>query len=784
MPPNNDFQHAVSTDYTKVTGRVMTFGDIHGAAVFKDVLKQIKPDDRIVLVGDMMDRGVETFEIMQQIIAKQQQIVAVRGNHEDMFLKFMAVRKKIETTKNSTVEFPQSLASDIEFAQRKGNIDSFIEQFAKNNGLTIQEANDFLLFIFNGGGWALQQTCSALQPIVEYVGQLPFVREIKLPNDSSYLVCHSDMRFISDEMLAPYFLDPAMKFTDQEQIHLTYARTANEEELCCDSKQEAKRTKNSKRVYSGHEITTRKGVKVFREETNTIDLDFGAYDSNGLIGVEHPNKVLMFGVVPRAKTAFHQQLHKLSQLFQCIEFGSAAGLKEYAAYLESNHIKGGVIQLAPDVKMTQSELAEFASENELTEFNKKYGNENIEQLLIRYRIQNSFKSVSTIHKLGQLIPDKGEFRNRYFEINQFNNTNPFDELFWNPKDPTFRMKVAKYIVDGSGDWKEFLQSFIPSAPTAKAEEHPLAAGTEKLIPEVQPSLLDEFSQLKSALNSAKQEPNEVPPLNVFVTDMFTCDSPLFQKNRRGIPIEIITCKNGQTLVKVGPCDLSGVGGHENRKELIKKIVNHALKVHAPRLSYDNVHVSASVAVRSFSQVIANSFSFFESTQQKDRKAKGSRMNAYIKTAGEAQLTHWDPQDGPEGFWSNLSDKVIAAVTQLFEYKVKNIGENGRYPSEQATTDILKSPIIKSVFKKLPRDSKECTDTLVTMVNQMKKQLSSESSLPVTSNTNIAQDNTATMMTKQTDLSLKPGFFNHHQFKRLVSSNKPTAKGSTTPGSNK
>lgn len=64
-------------------------GDIHGKA---DALKRLLNDlpeeiEQIYSVGDLIDRGTESKEVIQ--ICIDNNILAVRGNHEDMFLDYL-----------------------------------------------------------------------------------------------------------------------------------------------------------------------------------------------------------------------------------------------------------------------------------------------------------------------------------------------------------------------------------------------------------------------------------------------------------------------------------------------------------------------------------------------------------------------------------------------------------------------------------------------------------------------------------------------------------------------
>jgi len=75
--------------------RIHAFGDIH-AQYFK--LKRlvdrlfIKEDDLLVFVGDYIDRGDHSFEVIEYLIEldKKHNCVFLKGNHEDMFMDYMS----------------------------------------------------------------------------------------------------------------------------------------------------------------------------------------------------------------------------------------------------------------------------------------------------------------------------------------------------------------------------------------------------------------------------------------------------------------------------------------------------------------------------------------------------------------------------------------------------------------------------------------------------------------------------------------------------------------------
>jgi serine/threonine protein phosphatase 1 len=75
-------------------GRLIAIGDIHGRmSKLTGLLEKIEPltDDRLIFPGDYVDRGPDSFEVVEMIIRLRQDypnIVTLRGNHEDLIVSF------------------------------------------------------------------------------------------------------------------------------------------------------------------------------------------------------------------------------------------------------------------------------------------------------------------------------------------------------------------------------------------------------------------------------------------------------------------------------------------------------------------------------------------------------------------------------------------------------------------------------------------------------------------------------------------------------------------------
>lgn len=73
-------------------GCTWAIGDIHGYASILSALLDYTPirrGDRLVFLGDLIDRGPETPQVLEIIhrLRRQHEVILVRGNHEQMMLK-------------------------------------------------------------------------------------------------------------------------------------------------------------------------------------------------------------------------------------------------------------------------------------------------------------------------------------------------------------------------------------------------------------------------------------------------------------------------------------------------------------------------------------------------------------------------------------------------------------------------------------------------------------------------------------------------------------------------
>jgi serine/threonine protein phosphatase 1 len=81
-------------------GRTIAVGDVHGClAALRAVLAAVgpRPDDLLITLGDYVDRGPDSRGVIEELIALRSRcrLVALMGNHDEMFLEVCAGRKEV-----------------------------------------------------------------------------------------------------------------------------------------------------------------------------------------------------------------------------------------------------------------------------------------------------------------------------------------------------------------------------------------------------------------------------------------------------------------------------------------------------------------------------------------------------------------------------------------------------------------------------------------------------------------------------------------------------------------
>lgn len=264
---------------------------------------------------------------------------------------------------------------------------------------------------------------------------------------------------------------------------------------------------------------------------------------------------------------------------------------------------------------------------------------------------------------------------------------------------------------------------ISAVPTVTYGEN-LNQGHDMMLGDRIRLALPEMTQLKDIIDTRINPEFKAPEVQTYTVDTASIPNlriALDNEKLAHIPVGVEDL-NGRVLVKVGPCDLSGVGGHEIREHIIKNLVTQALKakgLDATGFSFENVNVSACVGVRGRSQMAWGMFA-------NNREKAGAHMNAYVKTSNEKGLTHWEPRQGPQRWYNDtICAMVTSTTTSLFEQRIR---ANTLHSSAQATTEILKHPSLVDIFDRLLAQTKE---RITDLVNGIKKLVGIEDEKPST-----------------------------------------------------
>jgi serine/threonine protein phosphatase 1 len=78
-----------------VSGRILALGDVHGCDMALEALLKIvapTPHDTLVFLGDLVDRGPGSREVIEQVLKLREicRCVFILGNHEEMMLDALA----------------------------------------------------------------------------------------------------------------------------------------------------------------------------------------------------------------------------------------------------------------------------------------------------------------------------------------------------------------------------------------------------------------------------------------------------------------------------------------------------------------------------------------------------------------------------------------------------------------------------------------------------------------------------------------------------------------------
>ena len=96
-----------------MNGRLIAIGDIHGChEEFAELLAllELQPDDRLILLGDLVNRGPSTPRVLD--LARQHRAISLLGNHEARLLKYRRTRDLKAAKEDDLVTYEQLRPED------------------------------------------------------------------------------------------------------------------------------------------------------------------------------------------------------------------------------------------------------------------------------------------------------------------------------------------------------------------------------------------------------------------------------------------------------------------------------------------------------------------------------------------------------------------------------------------------------------------------------------------------------------------------------------------------
>lgn len=214
-------------------------GDTHGSVEeVRAFLDYRRDDDNVVKVfaGDLLDRGFDSpgvIKAIQTAMEQGEKVYAIRGNHEDMFLKYMQVK-------------------DQE-GERAAN---FRNHYFKN-----------------GGDWVNYCSNETLAEIQAFLMTLPYLIHVRKHSDGEarFNVIHAAMPF-TDTELEDKIQRGDLTLSEEDIFYATWAR------LCDKTLTRQRGDFNSIPVICGHD---KNGPRIRKD--NSINLDNGCFECKHLL---------------------------------------------------------------------------------------------------------------------------------------------------------------------------------------------------------------------------------------------------------------------------------------------------------------------------------------------------------------------------------------------------------------------------------------------------------------------------------------------------------------------
>ncbi|WP_332650033.1 metallophosphoesterase family protein [Lysinibacillus sp. 54212] len=116
---------------------LLIVSDIHGMyKQFEEILRHWDQESILVILGDMIDRGEYSYEVVQRIMSLQAEfpdkVVVLKGNHEDMLMYYIDGKMEDPTPflVNGGIEMLRSFIKDIDEEAVEQNAEILKTQFA------------------------------------------------------------------------------------------------------------------------------------------------------------------------------------------------------------------------------------------------------------------------------------------------------------------------------------------------------------------------------------------------------------------------------------------------------------------------------------------------------------------------------------------------------------------------------------------------------------------------------------------------------------------------------
>lgn len=241
-------------------GKDIAIGDLHGSLDALEYVIQAEnlgENDRLFIVGDLIDRGPESQGVIEKVMALNEKnkkpgsgqptIYVVRGNHEEIFLEFAKHRLLAEDYRKSDVDRigdPQACLRYIyNITKDYPSIDSstkniladfmshlpayFVTQQAKNQLLEL--LHSAISALINGGQWALDLPIDTIKSDYDFLTQLPFILHVRPVIEQDQVVrqpfniVHADLS-LSDEELLRRIAENRVTLSEAIIYHSTWAR--------------------------------------------------------------------------------------------------------------------------------------------------------------------------------------------------------------------------------------------------------------------------------------------------------------------------------------------------------------------------------------------------------------------------------------------------------------------------------------------------------------------------------------------------------------------------------